>query len=121
MTPRLNRCRLSNTIGTLTDRTVTFATFVLGGMMDACPDLRICLAHGVYYTCYGAGRMDRGRKVRPEARINIQQPSSTYLNRFYYGCLTHSEPALRYLIDTVGIYRLVLGTNWPADMMTEWP
>ena len=121
VTPRLNRYHLPNTIGNLTDRAVTFATFVFGGVMDACPDLRICLAHGGGYTCYGAGRMDRGWKVRPEARVNIQQPPSAYLNRFYYDCLTHSEPALRYLIDTVGIDRIVLGTDWPADMMIDWP
>ena len=121
VTPRLNRYHLPNTIGNLTDRAVTFATFVFGGVMDACPDLRICLAHGGGYTCYGAGRMDRGWKVRPEARVNIQQPPSAYLNHFYYDCLTHSEPALRYLIDTVGIDRVVLGTDWPADMMIDWP
>ncbi len=121
VTPRLNRYHLPNTIGNLTDRAVTFATFVFGGVMDACPDLKICLAHGGGYTCYGAGRMDRGWKVRPEARVNIQQPPSTYLNKFYYDCLTHSEPALRYLIDAVGIDRVVLGTDWPADMMIDWP
>ena len=121
VTPRLNRYHLPNSIGNLTDRAVTFATFVFGGVMDACPDLKICLAHGGGYTCYGAGRMDRGWKVRPEARVNISQPPSAYLNRFYYDCLTHSEPALRYLIDTVGIDRVVLGTDWPADMMIDWP
>ena len=121
VTPRLNRYHLPNTIGNLTDRAVTFATFVFGGVMDACPGLRICLAHGGGYACYGAGRMDRGWKVRPEARVNIQQPPSAYLNRFWYDCLTHSEPALRYLIDTVGIDRVVLGTDWPADMMIDWP
>ena len=121
VTPRLDRYHLPNSIGNLTDRTVTFATFVFGGVMDACPDLKIVLAHGGGYTCYGIGRMDRGWKVRPEAQVHIKQPPSTYLNRFYYDCLTHSEPALRYLIDTVGIDRVVLGTDWPADMMIDWP
>ena len=103
VTPRLNRYHLANTIGNLVDRAVTFASFVFGGVMDKCPDLKICLAHGGGYTCYGIGRMDRGWQVRSEARVNIQQPPSAYLNKFYYDCLTHSEPALRYLIDTVGI------------------
>ena len=121
VTPRINRYHLPNTIGNLTDRAVTFASFVFGGVMDACPDLKICLAHGGGYTCYGAGRMDRGWQVRPEARAHIQQPPSAYLNKFYYDCLTHSEPALRYLIDAVGQDRIVLGTDWPADMMIDWP
>ena len=88
--------------------------------MDQCPDLKICLAYGGGYTCYDAGRMDRGWQVRLEARANLQQPPSAYLNRFYYDCLTHSEPALRMLIDTAGIDRIVFSTDWPADMAIDW-
>ena len=33
----------------------------------------------------------------------------------YYDCLTHSEPALRMLIDTVGADRVVFGTDWPVS------
>ena len=121
VSPRSNRYHLPNTIGNLADRTVTFASFVFGGVMDACPDLRVCLCHGGGYTCYGIGRMDRGWQVRREARVHITQPPSTYLDKFYYDCLTHSEEALRYLIDSVGIDRVVFGTDWPFDMATDWP
>lgn len=121
VTPRINRYHLPNTIGNLVDRAVTFASFVFGGVMDKYPDLKICLSHGGGYTCFGAGRMDRGWQVRSEARVNISQPPSSYLNRFYYDCLTHSEPALRMLIDSVGADRVVFGTDWPFDMCTDWP
>ena len=118
---RTNRYHLPNTIGNPADRAVTFASLVFGGVMDACPDLKVCLCHGGGYTCYGIGRMDRGWQVRQEARANIQQPPSAYLNRFYYDCLTHSEAALRFLIDSVGIDRVVFGTDWPFDMAIDWP
>ena len=121
VSPRSDRYHLPNTIGNLADRAVTFASFVFGGVMDACPGLRICLCHGGGYTCYGIGRMDRGWQVRREARIHITQPPSKYLDKFYYDCLTHSEEALRYLIDSVGIDRVVFGTDWPFDMATDWP
>ena len=121
VSPRSDRYHLPNTIGNLADRAVTFASFVFGGVMDACPDLRVCLCHGGGYTCYGIGRMDRGWQVRQEARANISQPPSKYLDKFYYDCLTHSEEALRYLIDSVGIERVVFGTDWPFDMATDWP
>ena len=121
VTPRSDRYHLPNTIGNLADRAVTFAAFVFGGVMDACPDLKVCLAHGGGYAVYGAGRMDRGWQVRPEARANISQPPSRYLNRFWYDCLTPSEPALRYLIDAVGIDRIVFGTDWPFDMAIDAP
>jgi aminocarboxymuconate-semialdehyde decarboxylase len=118
---RSDRYHLPNTIGNLVDRAVTFAAFVFGGVMDACPDLKVCLAHGGGYTCFGIGRMDRGWQVRSEARIHIDKPPSAYLRKFYYDCLTHSEPALRLLIDSVGADHVVLGTDWPADMRIDWP
>ena len=118
---RTERYHLPNTIGNLVDRAITFASFTYGGVMDKCPDLKVCLAHGGGYTCFGIGRMDRGWQVRSEARANISSPPSAYLRRFYYDCLTHSEPALRMLIDTVGADRVVLGTDWPANMRIDWP
>jgi aminocarboxymuconate-semialdehyde decarboxylase len=118
---RTDRYHLPNTIGNLADRAVTFACLVFGGVMDRCPDLKVCLAHGGGYVCFGIGRMDRGWQVRPEARVNIQRPPSAYLKRFYYDCLTHSEPALRMLIDAAGADRVIFGTDWPADMCIDWP
>jgi aminocarboxymuconate-semialdehyde decarboxylase len=121
VTQRIERYHLPNTIGNLVDRAVTFASFVFGAVMDRCPDLKVCLAHGGGYTCFGIGRMDRGWQVRSEARIHLDKPPSAYLRKFYYDCLTHSEPALRMLIDSVGADRVVLGTDWPADMRIDWP
>ena len=117
--PRTRSYHLPNTIGNLVDRAVTFASFVMGGVMDACPDLKICLAHGGGYTCYGVGRMDRSWDV---GRLpQIPQPPSAYLSRFYYDCLTHSESALRMIIDMAGIDKVVFGTDWPFDMQIDWP
>jgi aminocarboxymuconate-semialdehyde decarboxylase len=121
VTPRTTRYHLPNSIGNLVDRAVTFATLVHGGVMDAFPDLKICLGHGGGYTCFGIGRMDHGWQVRAEARQHITQPPSAYLRRFYYDCIVYTEPALRYLIDTVGADRVVFGTDWPYDMALDWP
>ena len=121
VTQRTQRYHLPNTIGNLVDRAVTFASLVFGGVMDACPNLKICLAHGGGYTCFGIGRMDRGWQVRSEARVHLNKPPSAYVSKFYYDCLTHSEAALRMLLDTVGADRVVLGTDWRADMRIDWP
>ena len=112
---------MPNNIGNLVDQAVTLASLVFGGVMDKCPNLRVCLCHGCGYTCFGVGRMDRGWQTRSAARANIQKPPSECLNKFYYDCLTHSEPALRMLIDSVGVDRVVFGTDWPADMAIDWP
>jgi aminocarboxymuconate-semialdehyde decarboxylase len=118
---RSKRYHLPNTIGNLVDRAVTFATLVHGGVMDAHPNLKIVLGHGGGYTCYGIGRMDHGWQVRSEARQHITKPPSAYLRNFYYDCIVYTEPALRFLIDTVGVDRVVFGTDWPYDMALDWP
>jgi aminocarboxymuconate-semialdehyde decarboxylase len=118
---RSTRYHLPNSIGNLVDRAVTFATLVHGGVMDAYPDLKIVLGHGGGYTCYGIGRMDHAWQVRTEARAHITQPPSAYLRRFYYDCIVYTEEALRFLIDTVGVDRVVFGTDWPYDMALDWP
>ncbi len=121
VTQRTTRYHLPNSIGNLVDRAVTFATLVSGGVMDEFPGLKICLGHGGGYTCYGIGRMDHGWQVRAEARVNMTKPPSAYLSRFYYDCIVYTEPALRFLIDSVGVDRVVFGTDWPYDMALDWP
>ena len=118
---RITRYHLPNTIGNLADRTLTFASLVFGGVMDTCPDLRICFSHGGGYTCYGVGRMDRGWNGLPEADRKASQPPSAYLRRFYYDSIVYTEQALRFLIDSVGVDRVVFGTDWPYDMAQDWP
>ncbi len=118
---RIQRYHLPNSVGNLADRTITFASLVMGGVMDAFPELRICLSHGGGFACYGAGRMDRGWDRIPEADRLAAQPPSKYLNRFYYDCIVYTEQSLRFLIDSVGIERVVFGTDWPYDMAQDWP
>ncbi len=118
---RTTKYALPITVGGPADRTLTFASLVFGGVMDKCPNLKICLAHGGGYTCFGIGRMDLGWKVRPEARANISRPPSAYLHRFYYDSITNSEENLRYIIDSVGIERIFFGTEWPSDLCDDSP
>jgi aminocarboxymuconate-semialdehyde decarboxylase len=111
---RTERYHLTNTIGNLVERTVTFATLVFGGILDRFPAIKVCLAHGGGYACYGVGRMDWGWQWREEAHRQIPAPPSTYLNRFFYDSITHNEAALRFLIDSVGADRVLFGTDYPG-------
>ncbi|MBS1241670.1 MAG: aminocarboxymuconate-semialdehyde decarboxylase, partial [Gemmatimonadetes bacterium] len=125
VTARTNDYFLPNTIGNLVDRTITFATLVFGGVMDRFPGLKLCLAHGGGYTAFGVARMDKGWEAAAidymphDARRNIDRPPSAYLGSFYYDCATFSERTLRFLIDSVGIGRVVFGTDYPAPMVIE--
>ncbi len=110
---RTDKYGLANSIGVPVEDALAVATLIFGGILDACPALKACIAHGGGPACFGMGRMDRGWQVRSEARLHIQKPPSTYQRRLYYDCITSSEAALRFLIDQVGVDRVVLGSDWP--------
>ena len=59
--------------------------------------------------------------MRPEARQKISAPPSTYLKKFYFDTITHSGPALSYLIDLVGVEQVLMGSDYPFDMGYDRP
>lgn len=130
--PRIARYSLPNGIGNLTDRVITFAALVFGGVIDKYPDLKLLLAHGGGYTAYGVARLDKIAGafeggypkgpltppfVQPEGQYSLTRAPSTYLNSFHYDCITYDGVALRFLIDKVGIEQVTLGTDYPAPML----
>jgi aminocarboxymuconate-semialdehyde decarboxylase len=108
-----DRYSVANSVGVIVEDALIVATLIFGGILDACPDLKVCIAHGGGPACFGMGRLDHGWKVRSEARRHIHKPPSTYLRRLYYDCVTNSEAALRFLLDHTGADRVVLGSDWP--------
>jgi aminocarboxymuconate-semialdehyde decarboxylase len=118
---RTQRYFLLNSIGNLADRTITFASFVYGGVLDRHPGLRICLAHGGGYVPYALDRLDKGWDVWPELRGRSQDRPSSYARRFYYDTVVYTSRNLRFLVDVVGADRVVFGTDWPAPMTFDDP
>lgn len=110
---RTDRYGLANSIGVIVEDALIVAILIFGGILEACPALKVCIAHGGGPACFGMGRLDRGWQVRPEARQHIHRPPSTYQRRLHYDCVVGSEAALRFLIDSVGADRVVLGSDWP--------
>ncbi|MDP9481731.1 MAG: amidohydrolase [Chloroflexota bacterium] len=112
---------LYNSIGNLVDRALTFGCLVYGGVMDRYPGLAICLGHAGGYVPYAVDRMDKGWTAFPDSRGASRDRPSTYLRRFYYDTVTYTDANLRFLIDTVGVDRVVFGTDWPAPMVVDDP
>ena len=113
MQERTNRLAMPNCIGVPLEDTLLVATLIFGGVLEKCPDLKVCVAHGGGPACFGMGRLDRGWQVRAEARVHIRKPPSAYKRQLYYDTVVMSETALRFLIDSVGIDRVVLGSDYP--------
>ena len=110
---RTTKYGLSNSLGVIMDDAIATALLIHGGILDACPDLKVCIAHGGGPACYAMGRMDRAWHGAPAERRAIPNPPSTYQRRLYYDTVVGSEKALRFLLDEVGADRVVLGSDWP--------
>lgn len=109
---RIKRHGLFNSLGVILDDAIVTAVLICGGVLEACPDLRVCIAHGGGPACYAMGRLDRGWQRLPEKQ-RTPRPPSAYEKRLYYDTVTSSEEALRFLLDRVGAERVVLGSDWP--------
>ncbi len=111
----LSKYHLSNLLGNPLETATALACLIFGGVFDKLPDLRTCFAHAGGYGVLGVGRLDHGHEVRPEA-TGIAALPSDYVRRCWFDTITHNERALRYLVDTVGVGQVVLGSDYPADM-----
>jgi aminocarboxymuconate-semialdehyde decarboxylase len=136
VTARIDRYRLDNSVGNLTERALTFGALVGGGVIDRHPGLKVLLGHAGGYTAFGIARMDRAWQAAQEmhqAGVNPAvalggeraeehqsvRPPSAYLGSFFYDSCTYTGATLRYLIDSVGIDQVVLGTDYPAPMILD--
>jgi aminocarboxymuconate-semialdehyde decarboxylase len=117
----LTRYHMRNYIANPTETTIAIGSLIFGGVIDRLPDLKLFFAHGGGYACWAYARFDHGYKVRPEAREHASLPPSEYLSRLWYDSLVHGYGNLRRLIDVVGVDRVVLGTDFPADMGQPQP
>ncbi|MGH8942903.1 MAG: amidohydrolase family protein [Acidimicrobiia bacterium] len=112
----LPRYHMRNFIANPTETTIAIGSLIFGGILDRLPGLRLLFAHGGGYACWAYARFDHGHQVRPEAREHISKLPSDYLSALWYDSLVHGYGNLRRLIDVVGVDRVVLGTDFPADM-----
>lgn len=117
----LTRYHLRNLIGNPLETTAAAAALIFGGVIERLPSLRACLAHGGGYCCGNAGRWDHGWRVRKECQAQISRLPSDYLRQFHFDSLTHSDLALRALLDLVGERQILLGSDYPADMASPDP
>jgi aminocarboxymuconate-semialdehyde decarboxylase len=104
---------LSNSLGVIVEDAIVVAALVLGGVLEKCPNLKACIAHGGGPACYAMGRIDRGWQGTPIERRAIPRAPSSYQRQLYYDTVVGNEAALRFLLDQVGADRVVMGSDWP--------
>ena len=113
---RLKPFYLTNFIGNPTDTAIAAACLIFGGVLKEMPTLKFVLAHGGGSCPFLRGRWEHGWNMRAEGERIIERPPSEYFSKLYFDTLTHSIPALNYLVETVGYERVMVGTDYPFNM-----
>ncbi len=118
---RLAQHYLINVIGNPLESTIAVSHLIFGGVLDAYPRLKICVAHGGGYLAAYSGRMDHAHAARADCRLHIKRPPTRYLKKLYFDTIVFTHHQLAYLKDIYGAGHLLLGTDYPYDMGVDDP
>jgi aminocarboxymuconate-semialdehyde decarboxylase len=117
---RMQDYYLHNLVGMVSETGLAISSVIFGGILERLPNLRLCFAHAGGVFPYIVGRQDQGYRVREvECSHVIPKPPSHYFPMLYFDSITFHPQALRYLIDLVGVDRIMIGSDYPFDMGPE--
>lgn len=108
---------LSNLVGNPVQTTIAITNLMFSGIFDLAPNLKIGLAHGGGFLPYQLGRMQHGYQVRNDTKSKAKKTPVEYVKKnVYFDGLTHSQGALKFLVEEFGSDKVMFGTDYPYDM-----
>ena len=111
---RFEKWYLWNSIGQAFEEAMAIASLMYEGVLDAFPQLKICLSHGGGYMPYYMGRVVRNYAEKPATRVNMKKSPAEYLRMLYYDSCVYEPEVLEALVKRVGADRVVLGSDYPV-------
>lgn len=114
---RLRRFGLDLIVGYTYEETLAAASLVLGGVLDRHPELDVCLSHGGGAIAFLAQRFDSMAEFR-----GADSDFAASLRRLWFDSHLEPGPARDLVVDTVGVDRMVYGTNfggWDTPTATD--
>ncbi len=113
---RLKDYYLRNFIGNPLDTTICAASLIFGGVFDRFPKIKFLLSHVGGFTPWIRGRWQHGYGERQEPKVNKAKAPENYFKKFYYDTIIHNADAFEYAVKTLGVNRILYGTDYPFDM-----
>ncbi len=113
---RLSRFYFSNVIGNPLDTTIALHYLIFDGVLERHPALKILAVHGGGYLGGYPGRIDHAWGARSDSRAELPRPPGEYLRRIYVDTVVFTPHQLRFLVETFGSDKVVMGTDYPFDM-----
>ncbi len=117
---RLNIYRLASSVGRPFDATLALSRLIVKGIYERFPTLKLVASHLGGGICEIIGRMDYAYEMGDEAfflgsyePMLITRKPSDYLRMMYLDSTSYHTPAVRCAIDTIGVDRIVFGSDSP--------
>jgi aminocarboxymuconate-semialdehyde decarboxylase len=108
-------------VGNPLETALAISTLIFGGVLERLPRLRIAFAHGGGAFPFTLARLNHGWKVRPEGPAAIPREPREYARRIWVDSLTLGAANLRFIVEELGMDRVVIGSDYPFDMGADDP
>jgi aminocarboxymuconate-semialdehyde decarboxylase len=119
---RMPRHWLPWLVGMPAEVSLAICSVLMGGILERWPQLRLCFAHGGGAFAGTVGRIDHGFQARPDlCATQVSHPPSHYLGRFWVDSLVHDARALRLVLETFGVDRVAVGSDYPFPLGEAMP
>lgn len=114
---RMPKYMMPWTVGMPAETQLGIVAMILGGAFDKLPAaLKICFAHGGGSFAFLLGRLENAWQHHPVAHGICALPPSRYLDRFSVDSAVFDARALQFLVDTMGVDRVMLGSDYPFPL-----
>jgi len=118
---RLRDHYFNNVIGNPMETTIAASHLIFDGVMERHPKLKVILPHAGGFLAHYWARMDHAHRARPDCRMTIRKPPSSYLKKMYFDTIAFDPRMLRQMVDQYGTGHVLLGTDYPYDMAETNP
>ncbi len=118
---RLSRFYFNNVIGNPLETTIALHYLIFDGVLERHPKLKILAVHGGGYLGAYSGRIDHVWGARSDGKADLPQPPTAYLKKIYFDTVVFTPLQLETLVKTFGAGQIVMGTDYPFDMLEYDP
>ncbi len=103
-------------VGMPAETSRAICSLIFSGVLENCPQLRVCFAHGGGSFPATIGRIEHGFNVRPDLFPDNPHNPRKYFDRMYFDSLVHEPAMLDHLISVAGADHVMLGTDYPFPL-----